>query len=99
MPDISNIDSEKINAAAKQLDAIIGRINGCVGKFKDAVANLDKGWVSDVKAGFMQNVQTDQAAMQEMIEQLREITAGLVEAAAEFDKTESEIKSGVNALR
>jgi WXG100 family type VII secretion target len=99
MPDISNIDSEKINAAAKQLEAIVGRISGCVGKFKDAVANLDKGWVSDVKTGFMANVQKDQEAMQEMIDQLREVIAGLADAASDFDKTEGEIKAGVSALQ
>ena len=99
MPDISNIDSEKINAAAKQLEAIIGRVGGCVGRFKDAVANLDKGWVSDVKTGFMANVRKDQEAMQEMIDQLREVVSGLIEAASDFDKTESEIKTSVNALQ
>ncbi|MCL1835765.1 MAG: WXG100 family type VII secretion target [Oscillospiraceae bacterium] len=99
MPDISNIDSEKIKAAAKQMDEIIGRVSGCVGKFKDAVANLDKGWVSDVKAGFMDNFRKDSDAMEEMIAQLREVAAGLIESATEFEKTESEIKAGVSSLR
>ena len=99
MPDISNIDSEKILSAASQLDGIVDRMNGCVGKFADAVETLDKGWVSEVKAEFMANYQIDWDAMQEMLGQLREINDSLREAAGDFDKTEGEITSGVNGLR
>ena len=99
MPDISNIDSEKILSAVGQLDGVVDRMNGCVGKFADAIENLDKGWVSEVKAGFMATYQKDWEAMQEMLAQLREINATLREAASDFDKTENERLSGVNALR
>lgn len=98
MPDISNIDSEKIISAAGQLDGIVDRINGCVGKFSDAIEALDKGWISEVKTGFMLTYQNDWEAMQEMLAQLREISDGLREAASDFDKTESEILSGMGAL-
>jgi uncharacterized protein YukE len=98
MSDLTNIDSEKILSAVSQLDGIVDRMNGCVGKFADAIANLDKGWVSEVKGPFMQNYQTDQEAMQEMLSQLREVGTALREAAADFDKTENETLSGANAL-
>jgi len=99
MPEISNIDSEKILSAAGQLDGVVDRMNGCVGKFADAIENLDKGWVSEVKAGFMANYQKDWEAMQEMLAQLREISSGLRDAASDFDKTENDIAAGVGALR
>ena len=99
MPDMSNIDSEKILSDVGQLDGIVDRMNGCVGKFTDAIVNLDKGWVSEVKAGFMATYQKDQEAMQEMLSQLREVCTTLREAASDFDKTENERLSGVNALR
>ena len=99
MPDISNIDSEKILSAVGQLDGITDRINGCVGKFAAAIETLDKGWVSEVKAGFMAAYQTDREAAQEMLAQLCEITAGLREAASDFDKTEGDIISSVSALK
>ena len=99
MPDISNIDSEKILSAASQLDAVVDRMQTCAGKFADAIEALDKVWVSEVKAGFMSNYQTDWEAMQEMLGQLHEINDSLRDAAGDFDKTESEITSGVNALR
>jgi len=99
MPDMSNIDSEKIISAASQLDLVVDRIQGCVSKFADAVGNLDKGWISDVKTGFMNSYQLDFEAMQEMIFQLREINDGLRDAAGDFDKTEGEISSAVRALR
>lgn len=99
MSEISNIDSEKISAAAGQLDGIVDRINGHIGKFADAVETLDKGWVSEVKNGFMEHYQWDFEAMQEMLGQLREITVILREAASDFDKTEGDILSSVNALR
>jgi uncharacterized protein YukE len=99
MPDISNIDSEKILSSVGQLDGIVDRMNGCVGKFADAIEALDKGWVSEVKGPFMANYQKDWDAMQEMLSQLREIGTALREAAADFDKTENEMLSGVNALK
>lgn len=98
MPDISNIDWEKILSAASQMDGITDRINGCAGKFADAVETLDKGWTSEVKAGFMAAYQKDWEAMQEMLAQLREFSAGLRDAASDFDKTENEICSKVRAL-
>ena len=98
MPDMSNIDSEKILGAVSQIDGLINRIRGCVGKFADAIENLDKGWVSDVKAPFMAGYQTDWEAMQEMISQLSEVNEGLKNAAVDFDKTEEDILSGINAL-
>ncbi|MCL2699923.1 MAG: WXG100 family type VII secretion target [Defluviitaleaceae bacterium] len=99
MPDISNIDSEKILSAVGQLDGVVDRMNGCVGKFADAIEALDKGWVSEVKSTFMSSYQRDWEAMQEMLSQLREINTTLREAASDFDKTESELQSGANALR
>ena len=99
MPETSNIDSEKIFAAANQLDAIVERMQGSVGKFTDAIAGLDNGWVSEVKTGFMANYQLDVEAMQEMLFQLREINDGLRDAAGDFDKTEGEIFSSVTSLR
>ena len=99
MPDISNIDSEKILAAVSQLDAVIDRMNGCVGKFADAIEALDRGWISEVKGGFMSTYQTDWEAMQEMLAQLREINEGLRDSAGEFDKMEGEVTNGVKALR
>ncbi len=99
MADMSNIDSDKILSAVGQLEGIVDRMNGCVGKFADAIETLDKGWVSEVKAGFMSTYQTDWEAMQEMLGQLREINTMLREAAQDFDKTENETLSGANALR
>ncbi len=99
MADMSNIDSDKILSAVGQLEGIVDRMNGCVGKFADAIEALDKGWVSEVKAGFMATYQNDWDAMQEMLGQLREINAMLREAAQDFDKTENETLSGANALR
>jgi len=99
MPDISNIDSEKMISSANQLDSVVDRIQANVSKFAEAIQNLDNGWVSEVKTGFMANFQTDFEAMQEMLFQLREINDGLRDAAGDFDKTESEIITSVSSLR
>ena len=98
MPDISNIDSEKILSAVGQLDSIVDRMNGNVSKFADAIETLDKGWVSEIKGEFMANYQTDWEALQEMLMQLREVSTILREAASDFDKKENEIISSVGAL-
>ena len=99
MPDISNIDGEKILAAASQLEGIVDRLNKSVMKFADAIETLDKGWVSEVKAGFMSTYKVDIDAMHEMLSQLMEINAGLREAASDFDKTESDILGSFGALK
>ena len=99
MPDISNIDSEKILSSASQLDGIVGRISTCASKFKDAIATLDRGWVSEVKSGFMANYEIDRGAVEEMLVQLQEINDGLRDAATDFDKSESDIITAVRALK
>jgi uncharacterized protein YukE len=99
MSDISNVDPEQLKAAAKQLEDIANRIGGCVTKFHDAIQNLDKGWISEVKGSFMDNVQTDMEATGEMLAQLLEVSVELVDAASDFDKTESDMLSSVNALK
>jgi uncharacterized protein YukE len=98
MSDTSNIDSEKILSTCSQLDAVVERMDGYVMKFADAIERLDKGWVSEIKAGFMTNYQKDLEAMQEMISQLRELTTMLREAASDFDKTEEDVFSSVGSL-
>jgi len=98
MSDLSNIDPEKILSAVSRSEGIVDRISGLVMKFADAIETLDKGWVSEVKVGFMATYHTDRDAMQEMLSQLHEINATLREAASDFDKTEGDILSGVKAL-
>lgn len=99
MPDISNIDSEKILQAVSQLNSVIGRMNGCVNSFSGAIDALDKGWVSEVKAAFMSSYRADLDALHEMIAQLQEINENLSDSAREFDKMEGEITAGVRSLR
>jgi uncharacterized protein YukE len=99
MADLSHVDSEKILSTASQLDGIADAIMAQMQKIVDAVAQLDKGWVSPVKAEFLSRYQRDEDAMREMVEQYREIDTGLREMAAELDKTESEITSSVSSLR
>lgn len=99
MADMSNVDSEKILATANQLDGIVGAMNTQMTKIQDAVAGLDKGWTSPVKAEFMMRFQVDQDAMGEMLMQYIEISEQLKETATDFSKTESEIMSSVSALK
>ena len=77
MSDTSNVDSDKILAAAGQLEGIVDRMNAQVMKFAEAVETLDKGWVSEVKTGFMSTYRADIDAMQEMISQLMELNTVL----------------------
>lgn len=99
MANMSNIDSEQIGSAVQQLDEIVAAITNQVAKVREAVDALDKGWVSGVKVEFMSRYRRDEEAMQEMLEQFREISLQLRETAADFDKTESEILSEVSSLR
>ena len=99
MSDASNVDSDKLLAAAGQMEGIVDRMNRQVMKFTEAIEALDKGWVSDVKSGFMSTYRTDLDAMQEMISQLTELNALLRESAADFDKTENEAVASVGSLR
>ena len=99
MSEASNVDSDKLLAAAAQLEGIVDRMNSQVKKFSEAIEALDKGWASDVKSVFMSTYRTDLDAMQEMISQLTELNVVLRESAADFDKTENEAIARVGSLR
>lgn len=99
MADISNVDPDRIKAAVSQLSGINDALAAQVAKIKEAVKQLDSGWTSAVKAGFMQKYKLDEAAADEMLVQLREFTDALSEAASDFDKTESGMMGAVSALR
>ncbi len=99
MADLTNIDTGVIGSAVNQLDGIVASITGTTVKVKDAVAGLDKGWVSPVKAEFMSRFARDTEAMAEMLDQLREVSEQLKETARDFDATESDLLSRVSALR
>lgn len=98
MPDMSNVDSDKILSAVSRLNGITDAISVCTGKITDSVETLNKGWVSTVKTEFMTRYQKDWEAMQEMLAQYREISTQLQETAQEFDKTESELLSRISTL-
>jgi uncharacterized protein YukE len=95
---MSNVDSEKIISTVSQLDGSFEAMVSQMNKIVEAVAALDKGWTSSVKAEFLTRYQKDEAAMREMVEQYDEISRGLKDIAADLDKTESDIESSVKAL-
>jgi len=99
MADLSNVDAEKIRATVPQLEQVAAGLTAQVTKVKDAVANLDRGWTSTVKAEFMTRYRKDEAAMQEMLEQFRELNDLLKETANNFEQTESEILSSLSVLK
>lgn len=99
MSELSNVDSDQIRSTVRNLEGTITGITAQVRKFQDAIANLDRGWKSSVKADFMSRYARDQAAMQEMIEQMQEINTQLVEIANDFDKAESETAGRIAQLR
>jgi uncharacterized protein YukE len=98
LADMSNVDSEKIVSTVSQLDGTTAAMQAQMRKIVEAVAALDKGWTSTVKAEFIIRYQKDEAAMQEMLDQYDEISRGLKDIAADLDKTESDIESSVKAL-
>ena len=99
MPELCNVDSDRIMAAVSQLDGIVNSIAGGVGKIREAMAALDKGWMSGVKEEFMTRYRTDEEAMGEMLEQYREVSEQLKDIARDFDRTESEILGSISELR
>ncbi len=99
MADLSNVDAEKIRATVPQLEQVAAGLTAQVNKVKDAVANLDRGWISTVKAEFMTRYRKDEAAMQEMLEQFRELNDLLKETANDFEQTEREILSSFSVLK
>lgn len=99
MADISNVDSDRIKAAVSQLSGVNDALSAQVAKVKEAIRQLDSGWTSSVKAGFMEKYKLDEVAADEMLTQLREFTDALSDAANDFDKTESDMASAVSALR
>lgn len=99
MGTMTNVDPSLIGSAVSQMDNIVSSIAANVSKIKDAMAALDKGWTSAVKADFMNTYRRDEEAMNEMLAQYREVSAMLRETAKEFEKAESEVLSQVSALK
>jgi WXG100 family type VII secretion target len=95
---MSNVDSEKIKQTVSQLDSTTDAMTAQMRKIVEAVAALDKGWTSTVKAEFMTRYQKDETAMAEMVEQYSEISRGLKDIATDLEQTERDIESSVKAL-
>ena len=99
MANMTHVDAAKIRSTAQKLSDIDTSIFNCVEKLSDAMAALDKGWTSEVKASFMQTWAADAEALCEMIDQYVEVQEMLLEAAEDFDNTENEMAAQVAALR
>lgn len=99
MATLTNVDAEQLRSASQKLATIDTDIIANVRKLSEAIAALDKGWSSTVKAAFMQNWQTDSEALCEMMEQYSEVQELLLSAAQEFERTESDMVGRIGKLK
>ena len=99
MSNLSHIDADKIRSTAQKLADIDIDILNCMEKLAETMDTLDKGWVSEVKASFMQTWEVDAEALCEMMDQYNEVQEMLLEAAQDFDNTENEMAAKVSGMR
>lgn len=99
MADMTNVDADKIRQAAGRIGNLASDLNSNVSKINDALGGLAKGWKSEAATKFMQNWQSDQEALNEMVDQYMEMTELLSELAQDFDNSENEVAGMVAKLR
>ena len=66
-----------------------------VQKFSSIIEDLNNTWSSDVKDKFFKNYEKDLKALNEMVTQYSEVTAGLRSLAEYHAKTEEDIKAKI----
>lgn len=98
MADMTNVDAAKLRQTGQKINDLAGDLNGIVGKINDVINNLNKSWQSDVATQFMKNWQVDRDALQEMVDQYREVADLMVEMAQDFESTEEDTSSIVAKL-
>ncbi|MCR4990587.1 MAG: WXG100 family type VII secretion target [Lachnospiraceae bacterium] len=99
MGDMTNVDADKLRQTAQRIGNLAGDLNSNVSKINDALNALTKGWQSDAATQFMQNWNTDQEALREMVDQYNEVSELMVELAADFDNSENEVQGMVSRLK
>jgi len=99
MADMTNVDAGKLRQSASRIGSLATDLSGCVSKINDAIGNLSKSWVSDAATQFLQNWQTDQDALFEMVDQYREVSDIMNELAQDFEASENESESLVSKIR
>ncbi|MCR4897081.1 MAG: WXG100 family type VII secretion target [Lachnospiraceae bacterium] len=99
MADMTNVDADKIRQTASKIGNLASDLNVNVSKINDAFNNLAKGWQSEAATKFMQNWQTDQEALHEMVDQYMEITDLLMELASDFENSENDVGGMVGKLK
>lgn len=98
MADMTNVDAAKLRQTGQKINSLAGDLSGIVSKINDTINNLNKSWQSDVATQFMKNWQADQEALQEMVEQYKEVADLMVEMAQDFENTEEDTASIIAKL-
>ncbi|MBE5860521.1 MAG: WXG100 family type VII secretion target [Butyrivibrio sp.] len=99
MADMTNVDADRLRQAANRVNSLAGDMSSNVGKINDALANLSKGWQSEVATKFLSNWQADQEALNEMVDQYLEIGDIMNELASDYEASESEVQGLMGKLR
>ena len=99
MADMTNVDADKLRQTAQRIGNLAGDLNSNVSKINDTLNALTKSWQSDAATQFMQNWNTDQEALREMVDQYNEVSELMVELAADFDNSENEVGGMVSRLK
>ncbi len=99
MADMTNVDAAKLRQSASRIGNLAGDLSGNVSKINEAINNLSKSWVSDAATQFLQNWNTDEEALLEMVDQYREVSDIMSELAQDFEASENESESLVSKIR
>ena len=89
------VDTEALVSAAEKADKSVSDLNAGVKKFQSIIEGLNNSWSSDVKNKFFTSYEKDLKALNEMVTQYSEVTAGLRSLAEYHAKTEEDIKAKI----
>ena len=85
-----------ITNAAGKAEKTVSDLNAGVKKFQSIIEGLNNSWSSDVKTKFFTSYEKDLKALNEMVTQYSEVSAGLRSLAEYHSKTEEDIKAKID---
>lgn len=90
------MDTEGLLNAAEKIDSCVGTLRDNVSKFRSVIEGLNSSWSSDVKNKFFTGYEKDLAALNEMITQYSEVSAGIRKIAEQYRSSEEAIIAGID---
>lgn len=93
------INTNRLNSDAERIAGLIQTMKKELSNMKGSVNDMNKMWEGPTKIAFMQAVNRDTQALQDLINSLESIQKYEVSAKKEYEKCESQVSQLVDSIR